>query len=68
MNKLDELNLILAFIKKCKGKNNKRSEYNPEYIKSIERVLHSTFGNLHEYVQLFAIDIPKIFTNSFFKY
>ena len=45
---LDELNLILAFIKKCKRKYNKRPEYNPEYIKSIKRVLHSTFCNLYE--------------------
>ena len=47
---LDELNLILAFIKKCKCKYNKRPEYNPEYIESIKRILHSTFGNLHEYL------------------
>ena len=45
---LVELNTILAFTKKCKGKYNKRPEYNPEYIKSIKRVLHSTFSNLCE--------------------
>ena len=45
---LNELNTILAFIKKFKRKYNKRPEYNPEYIKSLKRVLHSTFSNLHE--------------------
>ena len=45
---LHELNLILAFIKKCKRKYIKRPEYNREYIKSIKRVLLSTFGNLYE--------------------
>ena len=45
---LNELNTILAFIKKFNCKYNKRPEYNPEYIKSLKRVLHSTFSNLHE--------------------
>ena len=45
---LDELNTILAFTKKCKGKYNKRPEYSPEYIKSLKRALHSTFSNLRE--------------------
>ena len=45
---LNELNTILAYIKKNQRKYNKKPEYNPEYIKCLKRVLHSTFRNLHE--------------------
>ena len=44
------IKLNFSIYKKCKCKNNKRPEYNPEYIKWIKRVLHSTFDNLHEYL------------------
>ena len=39
---LNELKTIFAFIKKCKHKYNKGIDYNPEYIKSLKRVLHLT--------------------------
>ena len=43
---LNELKTISAFIKKCKRKYNKGIDYNPEYIKSLKRVLHLTFTKM----------------------
>ena len=43
---LNELNTILAYIKKKQCKCNKGIEYSPEYIKSLKRVLHLTFKKL----------------------
>ena len=43
---LNELKTIFAFIKKCKNKYNKGIDYNPEYIKSLKRVLHLTFTKM----------------------
>ena len=43
---LNKLKTIFAFTKKCKCKYNKGIDYNPEYIKSLKRVLHLTFTRL----------------------
>ena len=42
----NELNTILAYIKKKQHKCNKGIDYSPEYIKSLRRVLHLTFKKL----------------------
>ena len=42
----NELNTILAYIKKKQRKYNKVIDYSPEYIKSLRRVLHLTFKKL----------------------
>ena len=42
----NELKSILAYIKKKQCKYNKGIDYNPEYIKSLKRVLHLIFKRL----------------------
>ena len=44
--RLNELNVILRYIKKLQRKLNKGIDYNPEYIKSLKRVSHLTFKKL----------------------
>ena len=43
---VNELNTILAYIKKIKRKYNKTIEYSSEYIKSLKRLINLTFKNL----------------------
>ena len=42
----NELNTLLAYIKKKQHKCNKRIDCSSEYIKSLSRVLHLTFRKL----------------------
>ena len=42
----NELNTILAYVKKKQRKYNKGIDYSPEYTKSLRRVLHLTFKKL----------------------
>ena len=43
---LNKSKTIFAFIKKSICKYNRGIDYNPEYIKSLKRVLHLTFTRL----------------------
>ena len=43
---LNELNTILAYIKKNGSKYNKTFEYNAKYIKSLKRVMYLAVKNL----------------------
>ena len=40
--RFNELNVILRYIKKLQYKHNKGIDHDPEYIKSLKRVLHLT--------------------------
>ena len=42
----NELNTILTYIKKIKGKYNKGIDYSPEYLKSLKRILHAAIKSL----------------------
>ena len=42
----NELNTILTYIKKIKGKYNKGIDYSHEYFKSLKRILHVANKNL----------------------
>ena len=42
----NELNTILTYIKKIKGKYNKGINYSHEYFKSLKRILHVANKNL----------------------
>ena len=43
---LNELNTILAYIKKNRSKYNKTFEYNAKYIKSLKRAMYLAVKNL----------------------
>ena len=56
----NELNTIITYTKKIRGTHNKGIDYNPEYFKSLKRILHVA-------VKKNAIDIVT-FLPVFFKY
>ena len=57
----NELNTIITYTKKIRGKYNKGIDYNPEYCKSLKRILHVA-------VKKNAIDVVTFFTSIFLIY
>ena len=61
----NELNTIITYTKKIRGTHNKGIDYNPEYFKSLKRILHVAVKKkkCNRYRNIFC----QYFFNIFFK-